>query len=110
MYVEQCAEEYGYSTGGVKDSISKTEAARDPELSVTEKLGRLIESEKREQVKKYYSGLRTRILKSESGGDDAPLSRLIGEAMDELFASLPEKEREKIEARREGSWARGRGS
>ena len=97
-YVETCAEEYGYSTTGVKDSISKAEAARDRELPITERLGRLIESEKREHVRKYYSGLRTRILKSESGGDEVPLPQLIGEAMDELFASLPEKEREKIEA------------
>lgn len=97
-YVETCAGEYGYSTAGVKGSVKKAEAAGEPELSITDKLGRLVESEKREAVRKYYSGLRTRILKSESGGDDAPLSRLIGEAMDEFFASLPEKEREKIEA------------
>lgn len=97
-YVETCAEEYGYGAAGVKSGISKAEAARDRDLPITERLGRLIESEKREHVRKYYSGLRTRILKSESGGDGAPLSHLIGEAMDELFASLPEKEREKIEA------------
>jgi len=101
-FIETCAEEYGYGTGGVKDRAKKAEATRDPELSVTERLGRLIDSEKREAVRKYYSGLRTRILKSESGGDEVPLPQLIGEAMDELFASLPEKEREKIEAEARG--------
>lgn len=102
-FIETCAEEYGYRAPGVKSGIGKAEAGSGagPELSITERLGRLIESEKRERVRKYYSGLRTRILKSESG-DDAPLSVLIGEAMDELFASLPEKEREKIEAEARG--------
>ncbi len=103
-FIETCAEEYGYGAPGVKSRISMAEtgSGAGPELSITERLGRLIESEKREQVKKYYSGLRTRILKSESGEDDAPLPQLIGEAMDELFASLPEKEREKIEAEARG--------
>ncbi len=100
VYVDQCAEEYGYNAAGGKGGVTKVETAESagPELSIADKLGRLIESEKREAVRKYYSGLRTRILKSESGGEDAPLPQLIGEAMDEFFASLPEKEREKIEA------------
>lgn len=98
-FIETCAEEYGYGASCGKGGTSKAETVRGAgeDLSITERLGRLIEAEKREAVRKYYSGLRTRILKSDSG-DDTPLSRLIGEAMDELFASLPEKEREKIEA------------
>jgi hypothetical protein len=102
-FIKTCAEEYGYRSSSGRGDVTEAEAGRgaDPELSITERLGRLIESEKRDAVRKYYSGLRARILKSE-GGDELPLSRLIGEAMDEFFASLPDKEREKIEAEARG--------
>lgn len=99
-YVETCAVEYGHPAPAVKGSARDESAAYGSVLSVTERLGRLIEAEERGPVRGYYVSLRTAILRSE-GGDDAgskPLSELVGEAMDELFGSLPEDEREKIEA------------
>ena len=100
-YVETCAAEYGHAAPVAKDRASAENAADDRTLSVTEKLGRLIDAEKREPVRRYYTSLRARILKSESSDEGAaskPLSEIIGEAMEELFGSLPEEEREKIEA------------
>lgn len=99
-YIETCAAEYGHPAPAVKGSARDESAAYGSGLSVTERLGRLIEAEERGPVRGYYASLRTAILRSE-GGDDAgskPLSELVGEAMDELFGSLPEDEREKIEA------------
>lgn len=98
-YVETCAAEYGHAVPAAKGSARAESTADDRGLPLAEKLGRLIESEKREPARKYYASLRTRILRSEGGDGEAsrPLSELIGEAMDELFGSLPEKEREKIE-------------
>ncbi len=100
-YVETCAAEYGHAVPAVKGSARDESAAYESGLSPAEKLGRLIDAEKREPVRRYYSSLRARILRPEGSGEGAaskPLSELIGEAMDELFGSLPEEEREMIEA------------
>ena len=100
-YVETCAAEYGHAAPAVKGSARDESAAYESGLSPAEKLGRLIDAEKREPVRRYYTSLRARILQSEGSSECAvskPLSELIGEAMDELFGSLPEEERERIES------------
>lgn len=98
-YIESCADEYGVGTER-RAAGGKNEAARvrDAE-SVPEKLGRLIESERNAVARKYYIDLRMSMLRqSASGAEGGGISAAEAEeqAMERLFGSLPEKEREKI--------------
>ncbi|HML94238.1 MAG TPA: hypothetical protein PKC29_02285 [Thermodesulfobacteriota bacterium] len=103
-YVETCAAEYGHPAPAARVGASDESAVYESGLSAAEKLGRLIDAEKRGPARKYYAGLRARILRAEGGEGAAfkSLSELVGEAMDELFGSLTEEEREKIEAEARG--------
>lgn len=98
-YVEKCIEGYGHhnlenSLGRVRDA-----GPRGIVQETAEKLSRVIDGEKSEELRNYYIKLRMNILMLGDSGTENLLKRIIGleeECMEEFFRALSESEKKEI--------------